>query len=64
LKHNFDLLQSRVSAEKFSGVGANGKKDRKIAKIEQKIALLSLYLLYLYDVWKFRGPRPPCCRRL
>jgi len=28
----------------FQGVGGNGKKDRKIAKKYQKIALLSLYL--------------------
>jgi len=31
------------------GVG-NGKKYRKIAKKHQKIALFSLYLLYLYHV--------------
>jgi len=30
--------------------GGNGKKTEKIAKKDRKIALLSLYLLYLYHV--------------
>jgi len=34
------------------GGRGNGKKDRKIAKNDRKIALLSLYLLYLCHVWK------------
>jgi len=31
------------------------KEGRKIAKKDRKIALLSLYLLYLYHVWNSRG---------
>jgi len=42
---------TRASAENFPE-GGQRKKDRKIT-------LFSLYLLYLYHVWKFRGVRPP-----
>jgi len=37
------------------GEGGQRKKDRKIAP-------LSLYLIYLYHVWKSRGPWPRCQR--
>jgi len=40
----------------------NGKNDRKIVKTGRKVALLSLYLLYLYHVWKSSGERPSCPR--
>jgi len=42
-----------------SSRGASGKKDRKIVKKKPKIALLSLYLLYLHRVWKSREALPP-----
>jgi len=50
----------------FEGAG-NGKKTEN-SKKGRKIALLGLYLLYLYHVWKSRGggARPtsaPRCRR-
>jgi len=34
------------------------EKRPKIAKKDRKIALFSLFLLYLYHIWKFRGARP------
>jgi len=45
--------------------GGNGKKDRKKAKIDRKIALFSLYLLNMYHVCKSRGATTPLprCRR-
>jgi len=62
------------------GRGSNGKKTKnntsvfqrgstekrpKNSKIDRKIVLLSLYLLYLYHVWKSRRATAPCprCRR-
>jgi len=42
----------RAPAENFPG---GGGVTKKIAKKGRKIALLSLYLLYLYHVWKSRG---------
>jgi len=44
---------SRASAENFPG-GANEKKNEN-SKKDRKIALLSLYLLYLYHIWKPKG---------
>jgi len=42
--YNFDSLWPRASAEKFPGGGElTKKKDRKIAKKDQKIAILSLF---------------------
>jgi len=39
-------LQTRASAEKFPGGGGATKKDREIAKIHRKIALLtSIYYI-------------------
>jgi len=40
------------------GGGGATEKRPKNSKKRPKIALLSLYLLYLYHVWKFRRPRP------
>jgi len=45
--------------------GGRGQR-RKIAKKKRKIALLSLYVLYLYHEWKSRGGNDPpalSCRR-
>jgi len=53
-------LRSRASAENFSEWGQR-KKDRKLAKKGRIIALLILFLLYLYRVWKSRGATAPPC---
>jgi len=45
------------------GGGGQQKKKREIAKKRSKIALLSLYLLYLYHVWKSRGGYSPPASR-
>jgi len=60
LVYNVTLLRMRprASAENFSRGEGNGKRPKN-SKKGQKIALLSLYLLYLYHVWKFRGHGPP-----
>jgi len=51
-----------MSAEYFSGRQLKKKKRPEIAKIDRKIALLSLYLQYyictMYE--NPRGPWPPC----
>jgi len=68
-------MKVRTSAENFSGREANEKKHRKIAKK----AVLSLYLLYLYQATIYyictisvpcvkvqgegHGPPAPRCRR-
>jgi len=44
---------------KFSRGGGPTEKRPKISKKYRKIALLSIYLLYLYHVWKSRGSRAP-----
>jgi len=43
----------------LSGGGGNGKKRPKSSKNHRKIVLLSLYLLYLYLVWKSKGGVAP-----
>jgi len=43
----------------FQGGRGNGKKDRKFSKKGLKIALFSLYPLYLYHVWKSKGATAP-----
>jgi len=35
------------------------EKRQKIVKKDRKIALLNLYLLYLYHVWNSSGATPP-----
>jgi len=59
------LVNSKHSASWSKGVGRKLFREGATEKWP-KIALLSLYLLYLFHVWKSRGgrggARPPCRR--
>jgi len=50
--HLLVYLHPRASAENFPGGGGQRKKRPKNSKKGRKIALLSLYLLYVHHVWK------------
>jgi len=49
----FLMPVDKSDGRKISREEGNGKKT-------EKKALFSLYLLYLYHVWKSRGSTPPC----
>jgi len=53
-----------ISDAAIMGVGSKFSRDGGIGKKQdQKIASLSLPILYHYHVWKSRGGHDPLCRR-
>jgi len=54
-KKKYRKIANKTENSTFKPLSGGWGATKKIAKIGRKIELLSLYLLYLYHVWKFRG---------